>query len=97
MEVFYLEWFINLEQEEQEFIKVLLLNSGSLKDTAKEYGVSYPTIRLRLDRLLKKIKISEENKDIFEVNILNMVVDEEISLDTAKKIIILYKKNKEEL
>ena len=31
--------------------------SGSLKDLATVYGISYPTVRLRLDRLIDKIKL----------------------------------------
>ena len=34
-----------------------MLASGSLKDTAAVYGISYPTVRLRLDRLIEKIKV----------------------------------------
>lgn len=34
--------------------------SGSLKEIAKEYDVTYPTVRLRLDRLIQKIKVCDE-------------------------------------
>jgi len=40
-----------------------LLVSGSLKDLAGRYGVSYPTVRLRLDRLIQKIEIFERFYD----------------------------------
>lgn len=90
-----MDWFLKLDHEEQEFIKVLLLNSGSLKETAKHYGVSYPTIRLRLDRLLEKVKVNDENKDLFEIQIMHMVVDEKISLDIAKQILTKYRESKE--
>lgn len=90
-----MDWFLKLDKEEQEFIKVLLLNSGSLKETAHHYRVSYPTIRLRLDRLLEKVKVNDSNKDIFEIQIMHMVVDEKISLDVAKQIITKYKESKE--
>lgn len=90
-----MDWFMKIDKEEQEFIKVLLLNSGSLKETANHYGVSYPTIRLRLDRLLEKVKVNDENTDLFEIQIMHMVVDEKISLDVAKQIIIKYKESKE--
>ena len=46
-----------------------ILFSGSLKDLADAYNVSYPTLRLRLDRLLiDKIKILDSQKieDEFE-------------------------------
>ncbi|MDO5733112.1 MAG: DUF2089 family protein [Eubacteriales bacterium] len=82
-----MEWFSKLDDEDQCFIKVLVLNSGSLKHTAKEYGVSYPTIRLRLDRLQEKIKINDSVQDPFETQIMHMVLDEQISLEVAKQII----------
>ncbi len=31
--------------------------SGSLKEIAEIYGISYPTVRLRLDRLIETIKL----------------------------------------
>lgn len=39
-----------------EFIK----SSGSLKDMAKEMGISYPTVRNLLDDLIEKIKQLEK-------------------------------------
>ncbi len=52
-------WLADLEDEDAAFIKKFVLASGSLKEVAALYGVSYPTVRLRLDRLIQKIKISE--------------------------------------
>ena len=45
------EWMAGLEEEDVEFIRKFLLASGSLKEMAGAYGVTYPTVRLRLDRL----------------------------------------------
>ena len=52
-------WLADLEDEDLSFIKKFILSSGSLKEIAALYGVSYPTVRLRLDRLIQKIQISE--------------------------------------
>ena len=38
-----------------KFTRKFVLTSGSLKEIPKEYGVSYPTIRLRLDKLISII------------------------------------------
>jgi hypothetical protein len=88
------DWFFYLEPEEQVFIKKFLLASGSLKQLAKEYEVSYPTVRTRLDRLIEKIKISDENNDSFEIVIMQMVLNEKISLEVAKEIINKHKESK---
>jgi hypothetical protein len=50
-------WLDFLEEEDLAFIKRFILVSGSLKDLASAYGVSYPTLRLRLDRLIQKINL----------------------------------------
>lgn len=52
------EWMAGLEDEDVAFIKKFLLASGSLKEVAGLYGVTYPTVRLRLDRLIQKIHLS---------------------------------------
>ena len=54
------EWMINLDDEDVSFIKKFLLASGSLKEIANQYEVTYPTVRLRLDKLIQKIQISED-------------------------------------
>ena len=45
-----------LGDDDLEFVQRLVLASGSLKDVAAEYGVSYPTIRGRLDKLIDRLK-----------------------------------------
>ena len=54
------EWMAELDEEDVAFIRRFLLASGSLKEVAGEYGVSYPTVRLRLDRLIQKIRLGED-------------------------------------
>ncbi|MCI2096033.1 MULTISPECIES: DUF2089 family protein [Lactococcus] len=88
-----MDWFFNLEKEEQEFLKRFILASGSLKQLAKEYEVSYPTVRIRVDKIIEKIKLSDNNRNTFEINIMQMVIDEKISLDSAKEIIRKHKES----
>lgn len=42
------DWMSGLEEEDLAFIKRFILASGSLKEMAAQYGVTYPTVRLRL-------------------------------------------------
>ena len=56
------EWIVNLDDEDVSFIKRFLLASGSLKEMARQYEVTYPTVRLRLDKLIQKIKVSEDTE-----------------------------------
>lgn len=53
-------WLDGLSDEDKAFIKRFVLASGSLKAVAGEYGISYPTVRLRLDRLIAKIEILDD-------------------------------------
>ena len=57
------DWMRNLEDEDVTFIKNFLLASGSLKEIAKQYQVTYPTVRLRLDRLIQKINLSADTEN----------------------------------
>ena len=56
-------WLLNLENEDIEFIKNFILHSGSLKEIAKIYDVSYPTVRVRVDKLIQKIKVNDTDED----------------------------------
>src|SRR3990172_4269455 len=53
-------WVEKLSDEDLAFLKRFLLASGTLKELAQQYGISYPTIRLRLDRLIDKVKLLDE-------------------------------------
>jgi hypothetical protein len=60
---FSLPLFLKLLPEEQDFILQFLINSGSLKEMAKQMSISYPTLRNKLDDLIEKIKLLQENED----------------------------------
>ena len=53
-------WLDRLDDEDVAFLKRFLLASGTLKELARQYGVSYPTVRLRLDRLIEKVRLIDE-------------------------------------
>ena len=83
---------MKLEEEDLEFIRKFVLASGSLKEMAKEYGVSYPTIRLRLDKLIQLIQMNNDNKkDAYISLIKKLALDEKIDFTTAKILISEYK------
>ena len=89
-------WMADLEAEDLTFIKKFILASGSLKEVASLYGVSYPTVRLRLDRLIQKIRLSEDTAaDPYIGLIKRLTVNEKLDFDTAKVLISAYKKTKE--
>lgn len=91
------EWMKNLEEEDIMFIKKFVLSSGSLKEMAKVYDVTYPTVRLRLDKLIDKIHINDrETNEPYVSLIKRLAVDDKIDFDTAKILIQSYKKQMRE-
>ena len=89
-------WMAELEDEDLAFVKKFLLASGSLKEVASVYGVSYPTVRLRLDQLIQKIKLSETAEaDPYVSLVKRLAVDDKLDFDTAKILITEYRKTKE--
>ncbi len=44
--------FCNLPTEQREFIEVFIKCRGNIKDVEKELGISYPTVRNRLDSVI---------------------------------------------
>ena len=87
------EWMINLDDEDISFIKRFILASGSLKEIAKEYEVTYPTVRLKLDKLIQKIQINDNvSNEPYIALIKRMAINDKIDFDTAKILINEYKK-----
>lgn len=89
------EWMVNLEEEDVVFIRRFLLASGSLKEVAHQYGVTYPTVRLRLDRLIQRIQMSESvEQEPYITLVKRLALNDKIDFDTAKLLITEYKKTK---
>ena len=82
-------WITALNPEDLAFIRRFLLASGSLKAVAEEYGVSYPTIRARVDRLIHKVRIADDDacQDAFERELRLLVADGAISSGAARRIL----------
>lgn len=89
-------WLLELDYEDFNFIKQFIVTSGSLKDMASYYDVTYPTIRLRLDRLIHKIELNEnEEEKPFVSLIKQLAIEDKMTIETAKLLIESYEKDKE--
>lgn len=90
------QWITELSEEDLNFIKRFVLSSGSLKEMAKIYGVTYPTVRSRLDRVIEQILSSDEKKEDAYISLIKkMVLDEKLEFDAATVLIQEYRKEKE--
>ena len=90
-------WLADLDEQDLTFVKRFLLASGSLKEVASQYGVSYPTVRLRLDRLIQKIRLSDTAEaDPYISLVKRLAVDDKLDFDTAKILIAAYRETRKE-
>ncbi len=86
-------WFAELGDEDREFVRRLVLASGSLKELAEGYGVSYPTIRVRLDRLIAKVKAADAARAAgpLERKVRVLVAEGTIDAAVGKQLLAAYK------
>lgn len=60
---FEISRFGRLREEHMKFLKVFLSSRGNLKEVEKQIGISYPTIRNRLDELLAALGLEGGGKE----------------------------------
>ena len=82
-----------LEAEDREFVLRFVLASGSLKDVADAYGVSYPTLRTRLDRLIERLQLAVKQRkpDPMAELLANLVERGELNSKAAQKLLKLHR------
>ncbi len=51
----------SLPAEHQEFIEIFIKCRGNIKDVERELGISYPTVRGRLDRAIQALGFAERD------------------------------------
>src|SRR6266478_5539879 len=90
-------WIELLDEEDLAFLKRFVLASGSLKELAQAYAISYPTVRLRLDRLIAKIEVFDSHAPMsqFERTLRGLHVDGKIDLPTLKTLLAAHRKESE--
>lgn len=78
-----------LDETDREFIVRFVLASGSLKDVAQGYGVSYPTLRAKLDRLIHRLQQLRQGQPVSPLRELlaSLVERGELSAATARRIV----------
>lgn len=77
----------NLPIEHQRFIEIFVLASGSLKEIAEQTGVSYPTVRSRLDKVIIALREEIGRTQKTKGNILDAVSEGKLSSEKAAKLI----------
>ena len=79
---------VRLPREDLDLIAELVLKSGSLKELADSYGVSYPTIRNRMDRVIARLEaaVDGQKPDPLSELLATLVERGEVSPSTARSI-----------
>jgi hypothetical protein len=58
--------FCRLPQEDLEFVKVFIKCRGNIKDVEKELGISYPTVRGKLDTVIRNLGFEVSAKETLQ-------------------------------
>ena len=77
----------NLPLEHQQFIEIFVLASGSLKEIAQQTGVSYPTVRSRLDKVIDCLRQEIGRTQPTKGSILDAVDQGKASSEAVAKLI----------
>ncbi len=78
--------FSKLSQEDLEFIEVFVMNRGSIKEIEKIMGISYPTVRNKLDNVIKSLGHSINSEDS-RMEILTMLDQGQITAEEATEML----------
>lgn len=91
-------WLAELSPDDLQFVRRFVLASGSLKAVAAEYGVSYPTVRARLDRLIAKVRAAEDARvrDPFERTLRVLVAEGSLTESLARRLLKVHRETHRE-
>ena len=82
-----------LSEDDLDFIVQFVLASGSLKEMAELHGVSYPTIRSSLDRVIEELRLrmQGETRDEMTELLAGLMERGELSAGVARKVRALHR------
>jgi hypothetical protein len=82
---FTLPQLAQLSLEDQVFVIAFLRSHGSIKEMEQTFGVSYPTIKARLNRISSQLEFVEDNPSPSRTEVLERLNSGEITPDEAIK------------
>lgn len=74
-----------LTMEDQIFATAFIRSHGSIKDMEEMFGVSYPTVKNRLNRIARQLEFVEINPPSSQSEILAQLERGEITIEDALK------------
>ena len=81
--------FCKLSDEQKNFIEIFIKSRGNIKEIEKEMGISYPTVRGKLENVIESLGYSPkyDEKKIDKKEILRKLDIGEITSDEALKML----------
>jgi hypothetical protein len=76
-----------LSAEDQVFVIAFVRSHGSIKEMERVFGVSYPTIKARLNRIGEQLEFVETNPAPSRLEILERLRRGEITADVAVRLL----------
>jgi hypothetical protein len=74
-----------LTLEDQIFVTAFVRSHGSIKDMEELFGVSYPTVKNRLNRISQQLEFVDINPPLPKSEVLEQLEKGELSVDEAVK------------
>ena len=81
--------FCKLSPESLEFIETFVKNRGNIKDVERELGISYPTVRGKLNAVIEELgfAVEEDETGVRRREILNRLDKGEINATEAAQLL----------
>jgi len=73
----------NLSAEDQVFVMAFIRSSGSIKDMEQMFGISYPTVKNRINKIAQQLEFVEIVKLSPQQEVIDELERGEISADEA--------------
>ena len=79
--------FCRLTEQQKYFVELFIKNRGNIKEIEKELGISYPTVRNKLDEVIQTLGYNIEKSPNNQKEILEKLNKGEISKDETLKLL----------
>jgi len=80
---FELPRLARLSAEDQVFVAAFVRSHGSIKEMERVFGVSYPTVKARLNRIAASLEFVETDPEPARAEVLDRLARGEITADQA--------------